>query len=148
MILEDESVFYPEQAEDLMVKKNGIPQELVQVKNLSADLALSHLSPQKSDSFFRRCLAYKSENEDLVLKVVSFGTVGDELSGFISDDDESKKTLRKKMLGHGYLEAEIDWLFRNLKFEQIDEPVILNDIYTMMLWSSHYLSPVIELKFL
>ncbi len=67
MILKDESVFYPEQADDLMIKKGDIPQELLQVKNLTADLALSHLSPQKSDSFFRRCLSYKSENDKLIL---------------------------------------------------------------------------------
>lgn len=132
MLLNDESTFYPEQAEDLMVKKNDIPQELVQVKNLMADLALSHLSPQKKDSFFRRCLSYKSENTALVLKVVSFGNIGNELSKFMINDKDCVKSLRKKMLEYGYSEDEIDWLFQNLKFEQIDESVILNDVYSIL----------------
>jgi len=132
MLLNDESTFYPEQAEDLMVKKDNIPQELVQVKNLKADLTLSHLSPQKSDSFFRRCLSYKSENTELILKVVSFGNIGNELSGFMNNDKDCVKSLRKKMLEYGYSEDEIGWLFQNLKFEQIDESVILNDVYSIL----------------
>lgn len=132
MMLNDESIFYPEQSEDLMVKKNNIPQELVQVKNLTADLSLSHLSPQKSDSFFRRCLSYQSENEDLVLKVISFGNIGSELTGFMSNDEDSVKGLRKKMLEYGYSEDEIDWLFKNLNFEQADEAAILNDVYSVL----------------
>lgn len=98
MLLNDESTFFPEQAEDLMIKKDNIPQELVQVKNLKADLALSHLSPQESDSFFRRCLSYKTENSDLILKVVSYGNIGNELSGFINNDENSIKSLHEKML--------------------------------------------------
>ena len=132
MILKDESVFYPEQAEDLMIKKGDIPQELVQVKNLTADLALSHLSPQKSDSFFRRCLSYKSENEKLILTVISFGSIGSELSGFINGYENSQKSLSKKMLEYGYSEDETIWLFQNLRFEQINESVILDDVYSIL----------------
>lgn len=132
MLLKDESVFYPEQAEDLMIRKDDMPQELVQVKNLSADLALSHLSPQKSDSFFRRCLSYKSENENLVLTVASFGNIGSELSGFINKNEDSRISLHNKMLEYGYLENEIDWLFQNIRFEQIEESKILNDVYAVL----------------
>lgn len=132
MILKDESVFYPEQAEDLMIKKEDIPQELVQVKNLSVDLALSHLSPQNNDSFFRRCLSYKSENKELKLTVASFGNIGSELSGFIRGNDNSNTSLRKKMLAYGYLEDEIDWLFQNLKFDHINESEILSDVFSIL----------------
>lgn len=132
MLLNDAATFYPEQAEDLMVKNNNIPYELVQVKNLTADLALSHLSPQNEDSFFRRCLSYKSENTDLVLRVVSFGNIGYELSGFINNDKVCINNLRKKMSEYGYFKEEIDWLFQNLRFEQIDESVILNDIHSIL----------------
>lgn len=131
MLLNDESTFYPEQAEDLMIKDN-IVQELVQVKNLTADLSLSHLSPQKSDSFFRRCLSYKSENVNLVLKIVSFGCIGTELSGFMSNDQDSVKSLRKKMLEYGYSEEDIVWLFQNLVFERIEETAILDNVYSIL----------------
>lgn len=132
MLLNDASAFYPEHTEDLMIKKDNIPQELVQVKNLTADLSLSHLSPQKSDSFFRRCLSYKPQNADLVLKVVSFGSIGSELSGFMDNEKDSVKSLRKKMLEYGYSENEIAWLFQNLHFEQVDESAILNDVYSIL----------------
>jgi len=132
MLLKDDSTFYPERAEDLMIKKNDISQELVQVKNLKADLALSHLSPQKSDSFFRRCLSYKAENTGLTLRVVSFGNIGDELFGFINNEKDAINSLHKKMLDYGYLEDEIVWLFQNLTIDQIDESEILKEIHSIL----------------
>jgi hypothetical protein len=96
------------------------------------ELALSHLSPQKSDSFFRRCLSYKSENRDLSLTVASFGNIGSELSAFMDDDKGAKNSLCKKMLEYSYSEDDITWLLQNLKIEQIDEVVILDKIYSTL----------------
>lgn len=48
MLLNDESMFYPEQAEDLMIKKDGVPQELVQVKSDSGfGLVISFASKKR-----------------------------------------------------------------------------------------------------
>jgi hypothetical protein len=40
MLLEDESEFYPEKVEDLLIKRDGLPVESVQVKNITSDLVL------------------------------------------------------------------------------------------------------------
>ena len=50
--------FYPEDIEDLVVKKDGIVVEAIQVKNISSDLTLSSLASTKSsingEGFFKR----------------------------------------------------------------------------------------------
>ena len=50
--------YYPEDIEDLVVKKNGAVVEAVQVKNISADLTLSSLAVTKTskggEGFFNR----------------------------------------------------------------------------------------------
>lgn len=40
--------YYPEDVEDLVVKKDGVVVEAVQVKNISADLTLSSLAATKT----------------------------------------------------------------------------------------------------
>lgn len=52
MSLCDDSEFLPERVEDLLIQKKNIPTKLVQVKNLTADLSLSSLAPDKDDSYF------------------------------------------------------------------------------------------------
>lgn len=79
---------YPEHIEDLMIMENKKVIELVQVKNLSTDLSLSDLSPKKTDSFFRRCLAYK--DYDICLKIVSFGNIGLEFRKMLQTKNRRK----------------------------------------------------------
>ena len=49
--------YYPEDVEDLVVKKDGVVVEAVQVKNISADLTLSSLAATKTskggEGFFK-----------------------------------------------------------------------------------------------
>lgn len=82
MVLDVDNNFFPEKVEDLMIKdKNDSIIELVQIKNISSkDLSLSDLSPNSEDSFFKRCLALKNDNKSLILKIVSFGNVSEELN--------------------------------------------------------------------
>jgi hypothetical protein len=75
MLLNDQSEFFPEKIEDLLVIEGDILLEAVQVKNIASDLVLSHFSPQKQDSFFRRALSLRQKNEDLKAVIVSFGPV-------------------------------------------------------------------------
>lgn len=51
MILEDEFDMFPENVEDLMIKEGNEVKELIQIKNISADLSLSDFKPSKQDSF-------------------------------------------------------------------------------------------------
>lgn len=129
MLLDDESEFFPEKIEDLMVKKDGKISELVQIKNLSNDLTLSNLSPQKEDSFFRRALNYKSESEELKLLVISFGSVGEELSGFVNKNDKHIANIRNKLINMNYTIKEIDWIFSRLRIEYVIEEELRKEIY-------------------
>lgn len=133
MILNDESKFFPEQVEDLMIKRNDRISEIVQVKNLSANLALSHLSPKESDSFFQRCLQLKnSSNEEVVLRIVSFGTVGEEIKVFCESEYSSELAMVTKLLSYGYNSEDIKWIHSYLKVEQVDEKELLSDIYRIL----------------
>lgn len=55
---DSEYEYYPEDVEDLVIKKDGVVVEAVQVKNISADLTLSSLASTKTsmggEGFFRR----------------------------------------------------------------------------------------------
>ncbi|ALS25372.1 hypothetical protein [Paenibacillus naphthalenovorans] len=133
MILNDESDFFPEQVEDLMVKKNGKISEIVQIKNLSVDLALSHLSPKENDSFFRRCLQLKkSSNKEVVLRIVSFGTIGEEIKVFCESEYSPKLTVATKLLSYGYSNEDVLWIHSHLRVEHVDEKGLLFDIYQML----------------
>jgi len=128
LFLDDDSDFFPERAEDLMLQKDGTVTELVQVKNLSSDLVLSDLFPQKEDSFFKRCLYYKAYNESLSVKIISFGIIGSELRGFADGLKESINSVKTKLLQYGYLEDEVAWFISNLKIENADEVYLISAI--------------------
>ncbi|ETT67435.1 hypothetical protein BSK66_29370 [Paenibacillus odorifer] len=130
MLLNNEYDFFPEQAEDLMIKKNDKVVELVQVKNLSADLALSHLSPKEKDSFFQRCLKLKNDSsEEIILNIVSFGTIGEEIKKFCDSVYSSKLAVATKLKSYGYIEEDIQWIHRQLKIERVDEKDLLFKIH-------------------
>lgn len=67
-LISDESghEYYPEDVEDLVVKKNGAVVEAVQVKNISTDLTLSSLAATKTsrsgDGFFNRMCSLHKQN--------------------------------------------------------------------------------------
>ena len=115
MVLNDEYEIAPETEEDLMVLDKNDISELVQVKNLSSDLVLSDLNPKKEDSFFRRVLKYKDKN--IIIKVVSFGNIGEELKGVINKNDKCLKSFIEKMKKYNYSDDEISWIIRNFKAE-------------------------------
>lgn len=150
MILNDESDFFPEQVEDLMTKKNDKVTEIVQVKNLSLNLSLSHLSPKESDSFFQRCLQQKNNsNEEVVLRVVSFGTIGEELKAFCESEYTPKLTVVTKLLSYGYSKEEVEWIHSHLKVEHVDEEALLFDIYQLLEGRVHTMaSPQVALDIL
>lgn len=129
MLLEDDSEFYPERIEDLMLQKGNIKTELVQVKNLSSDLSLSDFSPKESDSFFRRSLSLRDNNSSLVLRIVSYGNIGTELKGLIEDHEPSKKSIASKLQQYGYTDDEIEWLFNQIVIEKVDENDLLSKLY-------------------
>ncbi|MBC6165038.1 hypothetical protein HCA15_00170 [Listeria booriae] len=130
LLLNDTSDFFPEKVEDLMLKKDGRVSELVQVKNLSSNLTLSDLLSKKDeDSFFNRCLACRSSNENIKLKVVSFGEIGPELQGLRDNDVMKINNIKDKFLKNGYSNSDVEWILKNLVFEQVDELELREKIY-------------------
>ena len=63
---EGDNEYYPEDVEDLVIKKDGIVIEAVQVKNISADLTLSSLASTKTskggEGFFNRMCSLHTRN--------------------------------------------------------------------------------------
>lgn len=127
LIAEDGLKLFPEHIEDLMIMKEGQIIELVQVKNLSSDLSLSDLSPKKEDSFFRRCLKYKSK-EDICLKIVSFGEVGYEMDCMLQSEERSNSNIANKLSEYGYDTEDIKWLLKHLTIEKVKESSLENSI--------------------
>lgn len=127
LIAEDDDQLYPERVEDLMIMRKEKIIELVQVKNLSDDLSLSDLSPKKNDSFFRRCLKFK-KNEEICLKIVSFGNIGSELQNMLKEKEKGKSSIYNKLLSYGYGENDTLWLLNHLEIEEISEAEIEKSI--------------------
>lgn len=127
----NEFEFYPEKVEDLLIKKGKSVYELVQVKNLSKDLSLSDLSPQKEDSFFKRCLKYK-ENAKIILKVVSFGHIGNEIDTLLKANDKLGTNIAKKLKLYGYTTEDIKWLLTHLRVEKVNEDELRKNIELLM----------------
>ncbi len=132
MLLNDNLDFFPEKTEDLMIKSGESVVELIQVKNLSADLAMSHLSPKENDSFFRRCLSYKAINSNLILRVISFGNIGAELQGLINKNSACVSSVKAKLIECGYTDEEVGWIINQLIIEKVDEKNLLSAIYSKL----------------
>ena len=118
--------YYPEDIEDLVVKKNGAVVEAVQVKNISADLTLSSLAATKTskggEGFFNRMCSLHAQNPFFHrIKVVYFNTLGVELQEMQSGKAVTKKALTKRLVDkHGLSESEAGWLIDSLCFEKVN----------------------------
>ena len=126
--LPEDVELHPEKVEDLLIssEKNSI--ELVQIKNLTSPLTLSDLKPKDSDSFFRRCLSIRDDNPDIILKIVSFGEIGKELSNFSDSSTIEYFNIEKKLISMSYKKDEIQWISNRLSFEIVDEEKLINQI--------------------
>lgn len=118
--------YYPEDVEDLVVKKDGVVVEAVQVKNISVDLTLSSLAATKTskggEGFFNRMCSLHAQNPSFHrIKVVYFNTLGVELQEMQSGKAVTKKALTKRLVDkHGLSESEAVWLIDSLCFEKVN----------------------------
>lgn len=121
----DDYEYYPEDIEDLVIKKDGAVVEAVQVKNLSSDLTLSSLASTKTskggDGFFNRmCSLHAIDKRFSGIKIAYFGRLGTELQGVASDNKEVKKILANRLKEkHKLSEEDANWLIESLKFEKV-----------------------------
>lgn len=130
MLLNDESEFYPEKIEDLLVVKDDIPTESIQVKDIADDLSLSDFSPRNPDSFFRRSLSLGEKNENLKLLVISFGPVGKELNDIVSKKTKTIADVTQRLTGYGYVEADVKWLLDHLEIQKVDHADLEKQIFS------------------
>ena len=122
---ESEYEYYPEDVEDLVVKKCGTVVEAIQVKNISVNLTLSSLAATKTshngDGFFNRmCSLHKQNSSFHCIKVVYFNTLGIEFQELQTGEARTKKVLTKRLVDkHGLSEEEAIWLLDSLCFEKV-----------------------------
>lgn len=117
--------YYPEDIEDLVIKKDGAVVEAVQVKNISSDLTLSSLASTKTskggDGFFNRmCSLHAMDKRFSGIKIAYFGRLGTELQEVANDNKEVKMILANRLREKHKLSAEDStWLIESLKFEKV-----------------------------
>ncbi|MEO1808109.1 MAG: hypothetical protein AAFU33_25075 [Bacteroidota bacterium] len=121
-----QDVFYPEGAEDLLIKsKTGKVKEVIQIKNYASNLALSNLEPERKDSFFRRSLTdYYEEGINPEIVLVSFGLLGQELATLMAE--KKSPSIRKKLISKKYSKDEVSWLFNHLSISTVNETNLTN----------------------
>lgn len=134
----DDNYFYPEDIEDLVIKKGDKVVEAIQIKNVSANLTISHLSSTKSsvfgEGFFNRVCSLHTQYPDLnIVKVVYFTSLGDELNGVSKGNKSYCKSVKEKLVkNHNLSENDAEWLVSSLVFEKVDIPTLDESIYSQV----------------
>ncbi|KUO69942.1 MAG: hypothetical protein APF81_25675 [Desulfosporosinus sp. BRH_c37] len=134
----DDNCFYPEDIEDLVIKNEDKVVEAVQIKNVSADLTVSHLSSTKyslsGEGFFNRvCSLHAQYPEFNIVKVVYFNSLGDELNGISKGNNSYCKSVKEKLVNNHKLTAnDAEWLVSSLFFEKVDISTLEQTIYSQV----------------
>lgn len=121
--------YQPEGIEDLDIySSSGLLLESAQVKAYGSDLSLSVLSPQKSDSFFRRSLNTLATNPGSKIKIISFGSIGPEMEKAWSGEEPTKRRVKAKLVEYGYTNDEAEKLF-SIELVSVDELELKNQVF-------------------
>ena len=101
-LLTDESarelIYRPEGTEDLAVFDSQMRLvEVVQVKDYSGDLSLSHFKPSSDAGFFARLNRRRIEYPYCTTKLVSFGPLGPEFGGAIAGEAKHRAKFVEKL---------------------------------------------------
>lgn len=119
--------YYPEDIEDLVVKKDGRIIEAIQVKNVTNDLTISTLASsttsKNGDGFFKRICSLHHNDPDFCKVIVAyFHSLGSELEGVQKGNQTNIKSVEKKLREKHNLSAEeASWLVSALSFEKVDQ---------------------------
>lgn len=130
--------YCPENIEDLVVKRNGIIVEAVQIKNISATLTLSSLALTKTstggEGFFNRMCSIHVQNPLFNdIRIVHFGNLGIELQEVVNNNEETKRRLSNRLKEkHNLTEEEAVWLINSMKFEKVDVDALKKNIYSQI----------------
>lgn len=130
--------YYPEDIEDLVIKKDGVIVEAIQIKNITANLTLSSLASTKTsnggEGFFNRmCSLHMQEPSFGNIRIVHFGSLGTELQEVKDNNDATKKLLAKRLEDKHNLSAEdATWLINNLTFEKVSLEDLEKNIHSQI----------------
>lgn len=117
--------YYPEDLEDLVIKKDGVVIEAIQVKNIKSDLSLSSLASTQTskggEGFFNRMSSlHDSDDSFSSITIVYFGSLGQELQEVKENNETTKKKLIKRLVEkHNLSVNSAIWLINSLKFVRI-----------------------------
>jgi hypothetical protein len=134
----DDNCFYPEDIEDLIVKNKEEVVEAVQIKNMSADLTISHLSSAKTslsgEGFFKRVCNLHSRYPELCkIRIVYFSSLGEELSGVSKGNKSYCSSVKEKLVAnHGLVMDDAEWIISSLTFEKADAITLEHVIFTQI----------------
>jgi len=118
--------FFPEDVEDLVVKKDGTIIEAVQVKNISEDLTLSSLASTKSsrsgEGFFKRvCKLHNLYPSFSKVRIIYFNRLGEEITKLVNGNIATRNLILKKLTDyHEIPKKSADWLISSWVFEKVD----------------------------
>ena len=118
--------YYPEDIEDLVIKKDGVVIEAIQVKNIKSNLSLSSLASAQTskggEGFFNRiCSLRDKHNSFSNITIVYFSSLGKELQEIKDNNQTTKKKLVKRLVEKHNLSADdAIWLIDSLRFEKVD----------------------------
>ncbi|MBC8507269.1 MAG: hypothetical protein ISR58_16310 [Anaerolineales bacterium] len=129
--LDPSIVFQPEGKEDLDIFKGDELREAIQVKSHD-NLVLSHLSPEKPNSFFHRALALMDEWPSILVKLVNFGPIGIEMCKAWQGDEQSQADITKKLIGHGFDKESIDRIFSRIELVEVNESDIEKGVFIQL----------------
>lgn len=124
-------IFQPEGTEDLAVYRGHQMLRTIQVKAYSDNLTLSSFTPGKPGSFFHRVTDHAVDN-DLEIKVVSFGPIGTEIDGAWSGDKQHRTSVRAKLLDYKFSNEQVDTLFNRLQWQKVDEKSLQRRVFDFL----------------
>lgn len=122
--------YYPEDIEDLIIKKDNKIIEAVQIKNISSPLTLSSLASsdtsKRGEGFFNRMLSIYNNNQAFSnITIVYFESLGKEFELLKNNNLNTKTNLINKLVNnHKIPVQDATWLIESLKFEKVN----LNDL--------------------
>jgi hypothetical protein len=127
-------VFQPEGAEDFAVwDTNDHLLEAVQAKAYSANLTLSVLSPEKTDSFLYRANNLLNNYPGIGIKIASFGDVGTELLQATQEDGRERQKVARKIAEHLFLsEANAQRLLNQLQIVSVVESELEERVFAAL----------------
>ena len=124
-------VFHLEGKEDLDIEEDGQLLEAIQVKSYD-NLVLSDLSPDKPYSFFRRALDLLRSTNPPQIKLVNFGSIGEEMRLAWEGGGEFKERIADKLRDYGYIKEDIQSLFENIELIELADEYAEAEVYDQL----------------